>query len=161
MRAGVIGHGAEEARYGVVAWLRDGLLLEKYRHAPGPAEKLPKHSHAFARRVPDLPESGLPWRLRLPRGATHAVPVRSLSVVHPGEVHTARDLQERLAPSSFRMMYAKLALLVQAAAEVAGRREAQPFCHDPIILDKSLAWDFLRLTRPSTAPPRGSNRTRV
>ena len=145
VRAGVIGHGAEEARYGVVAWLREGLLPEKYRHAPGPAEKLPKQSPAVARRVPDLPEPGLPWRLRLPRGAIHAVPVRSLSVVHPGEVHSARDSQERLASSSFRMMYAKPPLLTRAAAEVAGRREAQPFFRGPIILDKSLAWDSLRL----------------
>jgi hypothetical protein len=41
----VVGHGAEETRYGVEAWLREGLLLEKYRYAPGPAEELPKHSH--------------------------------------------------------------------------------------------------------------------
>jgi AraC-like DNA-binding protein/quercetin dioxygenase-like cupin family protein len=141
VRAGVIWHGEEETRYGVVAWLREGLLLEKYRYAPGPAEELPKHSHDEYQICLSLNFPGVYGY----RGATHAVPVGSLSVVHPGEVHSARDPQERLAPSSFRMMYAEPALLSRAAAEVAGRREAQPFFRDPIVLDKSLALDFLRL----------------
>ena len=141
VRAGVIGHGAEETRYGVVAWLREGLLLEKCRYAPGPAEELPKQSHNEYQIRLSLDFPGVYGY----RGATHAVPVGSLSVVHPGEVHSARDPQERLAPSSFRMMYAEPALLARAAAEVTGRREAQPFFHDPVILDESLAWDFLRL----------------
>ncbi|HKH76051.1 MAG TPA: hypothetical protein VKA51_03755 [Rubrobacteraceae bacterium] len=39
------GPGTEEARHGIEAWLRGGLLLEKYPYAPGPEEALPKHSH--------------------------------------------------------------------------------------------------------------------
>lgn len=41
----MIGPVTEGRRYGVEAWLREGLLLEKYRYAPGPAEELPTHSH--------------------------------------------------------------------------------------------------------------------
>jgi hypothetical protein len=37
--------GTQRPRYGVKAWSRGGLLLEKYRYAPGPAQELPKHSH--------------------------------------------------------------------------------------------------------------------
>jgi hypothetical protein len=43
------------------------------------------------------------------------------------------------------MMYAEPAILARAAAEVAGRGKALPFFRDPIILDRGLAWDFLRL----------------
>lgn len=137
----MIGPATEEPRYGVEAWLHGGLLLEKYRYAPGPAEELPKHSHEEYQIClsPDFP--GVYGY----RGTNHAVPVGSLSVVHPGEVHSARDPRERLAPSSFRMMYAEPGLLEQAATEVAGRVETQPFFRDPIIVDRSLAWDFLRL----------------
>lgn len=137
----MIGPGAEETRYGIQAWLRGGLLLEKYRYAPGPAEELPKHSHGEYQICLSLDFPGV-YRYR---GTSHAVPVGSLSIVHPGEVHSARDPEERLAPSSFRMMYAEPDLLAEAATEVAGRGEAQPFFRDPIILDRGLAWDFLRL----------------
>ncbi len=85
----MIRHGAEEPRYGVEAWLREGLLLEKYRYAPGPAEELPKHSHDEYQICLSLDFPGVYGY----RGATHAVPVGSLSVVHPGEVHSARDPQ--------------------------------------------------------------------
>jgi AraC-like DNA-binding protein len=148
--AGVIGHGAGDQRYGVVAWLRGRLLLEKYRYAPGPAEELPKHSHAEYQICLSLNFPGVYGY----RGATHAVPVGSLSVVHPGEVHSARDPQERLAPSSFRMMYAEPALLAEAATEVAGRGVVQPFFRDPIILDRDLARGFLRLHVALEGAPR-------
>jgi len=137
----VIRYGAEEPRYGVAARLRGGLLLEKYRYAPGPAQELPKHSHGEYQICLSLNFPGVYGY----RGTSHAVPVGGLSVVHPGEVHSARDPGERLVPSSFRMMYAEPALLSEAATEVAGLGGAQPFFRDPVILDRGLAWDFLRL----------------
>ena len=66
----MIRHGAEEPRYGVEAWLREGLLLEKYRYAPGPAEELPKHSHDEYQICLSLDFPGVYGY----RGATHAVP---------------------------------------------------------------------------------------
>ena len=128
-------------RYGVRAWLRGGLLLEKYRYAPGPAEELPKHSHGEYQICLSLDFPGVYGY----RGTSHAVPVGSLSVVHPGEVHSARDPEERRSPSSFRMMYAEPDLLARAATSVAGRAGPPPFFRDPIIMDRPLARDFLRL----------------
>ena len=129
-------------RYGVQAWLRGGLLLEKYRYAPGPAEELPKHSHGEYQICLSLDFPGVYGY----RGTSHAVPVGSLSVVHPGEVHSARDPEERRSPSSFRMMYAEPDLLARAATEVAGRRAGPPpFFRDTVIMDRPLALDFLRL----------------
>jgi len=137
----VIGAGTGETGYGGEAWLRGGLVLEKYRYRPGPAQELPKHSHVEYQICLSLDFPGVYGY----RGASHAVPVGSLSVVHPGEVHSARDPVERRTPSSFRMMYAEPGMLARAATEVTGRKEAEPFFRDPIVQDKSLARDFLRL----------------
>lgn len=95
------GPGTEEARPGIEAWLRGELLREKYRYAPGPAEESPKHSHDEYQICLSLDFPGVYGY----RGASHAVPVGNLSVIHPGEVHSARDPEERLTPSSFRMMH--------------------------------------------------------
>lgn len=102
---------------------------------------MPKHSHGEYQICLSLDFPGVYGY----RGTSFAVPVGSLSVVHPGEVHSARDPEERRTPSSFRMMYAEPDLLARAATEVAGRGEAQPFFRDPIIQDRPLARDFLRL----------------
>ena len=137
----MIGPEAGGTPYGVRAWLRGGLILEKYRYAPGPAQAVPPHSHREYQICLSLDFPGVYGY----RGTNHVVPVGSLSVVHPGEIHSARDPRGRPAPSSYRVMYAEPALLAEAATEIAGRGEAQPFFRDPIILDKPLAWDFLRL----------------
>ncbi len=133
--------GTGETRHGIEAWLRDGLLLEKYRYAPGPAEELPKHSHDEYQICLSLDFPGV-YRYR---GTKHPVPVGSLSVIHPGEVHSANDPEERLTPSSFRMMYAEPAVLGEAATRAPGRGQILPFFRDPVILDRDLARDFLRL----------------
>jgi hypothetical protein len=117
------------------------LLLEKYRYAPGPAEELPKHPHEAYQICLSLNFPGAYGY----RGTNHAVPVGSLSVVNPGEVHSARDPQERLVPSSFRMTYAEPSLLAEATTEVSGRGEALPFFRDRSSRTGGLAWDFLRL----------------
>ncbi len=130
-----------EARYGIEAWRRGSLLLEKYRYAPGPAEELPRHSHEGYQICLSLDFPGV----YAYRGASHAVPVGSLSVIHPGEVHSARDPEDRRTSASFRMMYADPALLGEAAAQVSGSEGPMPFFREPIILDAELAWDFLRM----------------
>src|ERR687894_2585298 len=42
-------------------------------------------------------------------------------------------------------MYAEPVLLAEAATEVAGHKEPHPFFRRPIIMDRNLAGDFLRL----------------
>lgn len=127
--------------HSIEAWSRGGLLLEKYRYAPGPAEELPKHSHGEYQICLSLDFPGV-YRYR---GASHAVPVGSLSIIHPGEVHSARDPEDRRRPSSFRMLYANPDLLGEAATEVAGRDETPPYFRAPILLDRDLTRDFFRL----------------
>ncbi|MGH3149025.1 MAG: helix-turn-helix domain-containing protein [Rubrobacter sp.] len=127
----------------VKAWpFGEDVVLESYRYAPGPAAELPRHSHGGYQIGLSL---NFPGEYRY-RGASHAVPVGSLSVIHPGEVHSARDPQDRLTPAEYRMMYAKPELLGDAAAEVSRREKASlPFFPNPTILDRDLAWNFLKL----------------
>ena len=153
----MIGPEPEAPRPAVEAWLRGSLLLEKYRYAPGPAEKLPKHPHEEYQICLSLNFPGV-YGYRV---TNHAVPVGSLSVVHPGEVHSAGDPQERLVPSSFRMIYAEPFLLAEATTEVAGRGRLCPSSVTRSSWTGAWRGTFCGCTGPSKAPPRGSNRTSV
>ena len=129
------------AYLGVEAWLREGLLLERYRYAPGPASSLPPHAHERYQICLSLDFPGV-YRYR---GASHAVPVGSLSIIHPGEVHSARDPEDRRSHSSYWLMYANPEVFGTAATEVVGRAHSPPFFRSPIVVDRDLARDFLRL----------------
>lgn len=127
----------------VRAWSFRDVLLEHYRYAPGPAAELPRHSHE---------EYQFCFSLDFPgeyhyRGSRHGVPVGSLSVIHPGETHSARDPFDRGSFATYRMMYAAPGLLRTAASELAGRAAGEPFFAAPIILDGKLAGSFLELHR--------------
>lgn len=119
----------------------DEVVLESYRYAPGRASEGPKHSHEQYQLCLSLDFPG-EYRYRNER---HPVPVGSLSVVHPGEVHSSRDPFDRRSPATYRVMYADPALLRGAAAEVGGSSAGEPFFPDPIVLDKDLTRAFLGL----------------
>ncbi len=126
---------SKAVQHTIKVWSFPDLLLELYRYAPGPAESLPKHCH-------DEYQFGL--SLDFPgeysyRGTQYSVPIGSLSVIHPGEMHSARDLDYRNTSATFRMMFASTALLQIAAAPVGGSTTSLPFFPTPIILDKNLA----------------------
>ena len=110
-------------RTAIRAWSNEGVLYEAYRYAPGPADELPRHAHA---------EYQLALSFDFPgeyeyRGARHRVPVGSLTVLHPGEAHAARDPRDRDVDATFLMMY------VPASAF-----ERQPFIVEPVIRERSL-----------------------
>jgi AraC-like DNA-binding protein len=133
----------DEKEQCVKAWLfGENVVLESYSYAPGPAAELPKHSHQEYQIGLSL---NFPGEYRY-RGTSHAVPVGSLSVIHPGEVHSVRDPQARQTSAEYRMMYANPKLLGEAASEISGREMASlPFFPNPVTLDKTLARDFLKL----------------
>ncbi len=132
-----------EDRHHVKAWsFGEDVVLESYRYAPGPAAELPKHAHEEYQICLSL---NFPGEYRY-RGESHTVPVGSLSVIHPGEVHSARDPKDRRDRAEYRMMYASPNLLGQVAAEVGGRETASsPFFPIPVVLDGDLARRFLNL----------------
>lgn len=132
---------SEAGQHSVKAWQFQGVLLELYRRAPGSSEALPRHLHEEYQLTLSLTHTGRYYY----RGANHLVPVGSLSVLHPGEIHQTRPLAVRLTPSRFRMMYVPYNTLRQAAAEVARRDIGLPFFAEPTILDPNLFVQFLSL----------------
>ncbi len=147
---------APEAEHQVKAWSYRDILLEWYRYAPGPAETLPRHSHEDYQFCLSL---DFPGEYRY-RGSSHDVPVGSLSIIHPGEMHSARDPEDRRKSANYRLMYVRPDLLRDAASEVAGRATGEPFFPSPIILDGDLGRRFLRLHaslgEPASKLERGS-----
>jgi AraC-like DNA-binding protein len=105
------------------AWERDGILFERHDYAPGPAGELPRHAHA---EYQFSYSAGFPGEYRY-RGARHAVPVGSLTILHPGEAHVVSDPYDRDVPATYLMMYAEPEAL-----------PGRPFFSQPVILDAAL-----------------------
>jgi AraC-like DNA-binding protein len=147
---------APEAKHQVKAWSYRDILLESYRYAPGPAGTLPRHSHEDYQFCLSL---DFPGEYRC-RGSSYDVPVGSLSIIHPGEMHSARDPEDRRKTANYRLMYVRPDLLRDAASEVAGRATGEPFFPSPIILEGDLARHFLSLHaslgEPASELERGS-----
>lgn len=131
----------EAAQHIIKAWSFQDVLLEFYRYAPGSADSVPKHCHEEYQFCLSLDFPGEYFY----RGASHAVPIGSLSVIHSGEMHSARDLSDRQTHATFRTMHVSPALLQKAAKEVGGSTTSLPFFKTPIILDQNLAELFLKL----------------
>lgn len=146
---------APEAALQVKAWSYGNILLESYRYAPGPAGTLPRHSHEDYQFCLSL---DFPGEYRY-RGSSFGVPVGSLSIIHPGETHSARDPEDRRKTANYRLMYVGTDLLREAASYVARRTTGEPF-FPPIVLDGDLVGRFLRLHvslgKPGSELERGS-----
>lgn len=124
-----------------MVWQFQDILLETYRYAPGKAEVNPPHSHA---------EYQLCLSLDFPgnynyRGANHPVPQRSLSILHPGEMHASYDPHDREEQSNFRLFYLPSHLLQDILSRDNDRLTASPFFPDPILVSENLFQSFLRL----------------
>lgn len=130
--------GSEPGRHTIKAWSHEKVLLESYRYAPGPAAEIPKHSHGDYQFCLSL---NFPGEYHY-RGERLAVPVGSLSVIHPGEMHSSRDPQNREIFAEYRMVYAKPSLLGRVATEISGRERGLPSFPDPIIFDEHIAAGF-------------------
>ncbi len=126
----------------------DDVLLEHYRYAPGSASEVPKQSHEEYQFCLSL---DFPGEYRY-RGERHVVPVGSLSVIHPGEVHSSRDPHDREAPATYRVMYVDPAMIARVAAELTAREGISPFFPNPVIFDRGLSRAFLTLHESLDGP---------
>jgi AraC-like DNA-binding protein len=131
--------GSEEGQHVVRAFSHGGVLLESYRYAPGHAAETPRHSHSDYQLCfsPNFPGE---YRYR---GESHAVPVGSLSVIHPGEIHSAHDPRDREILAEYRMVYVKPPVFQRVAAEITGHEKGLPSFPVPVVLDEHLARSFL------------------
>jgi AraC-like DNA-binding protein len=131
----------------VRAWTFQETLLEFYRYTPQQPEKLPAHSHDEYQLCLSVNYPSEYWY----RKTTHFVPIGSLSIIHPGEMHsgTGRDMGNYWVPATFRMMYVTPTLFHQVAEDLLQPSNNAPFFTDSIILDPVLANQFLKFHRAS------------
>lgn len=139
---------SSESLHSVRALGFDDALLEWHRYAPGPAGTDALHAHDTYQVCLslDFPGEYRYW------GSRHPVPVGSLSIIHPGEVHAARDLADRQRSTTFRLLYAAPRLLQEAAATISDRPATAPFFAEPVIRDHDLAARFRRFHEATAAP---------
>ncbi|WNZ25557.1 helix-turn-helix transcriptional regulator [Leptolyngbya sp. NK1-12] len=116
------------------AWFFQDILLEEYCYAVGSAESLPKHSHEEYQVYID---SGLAREFYF-RGIHYSVPIGSLAILHPGEMHAVRDLEDRQTPTILRLMYLPCILVKKVASEIVGHVTSLPFWSDVIFDDSQL-----------------------
>jgi AraC-like DNA-binding protein len=125
-----------------------GMLLEHYCYVPGPAGTLVTHAHEEYQLGLSL---NFPGEYRY-RGSSYAVPAGSLSILHPGELHTARDVEFRQIAAEFRMLYLSPELIQHTARDIAGRSVSLPFFSTPVLLDAHVVSLFLSVHRGLTEP---------
>ena len=130
---------SSQAQHTIKGWLFQDSLLEFYRYAPCPPEWMPTHTHSEYQFCLSLDCPGEYYY----RGTHYWVPTGSISVIHPGEIHTGRDIDDRQTYATFRMMYLSLDVVNAAVLEIAESDANSPFFADPIILDPHLAKHFL------------------
>lgn len=132
----------------VHAWTAEGVRFERYHYAPGPAEALAPHSHDTYQLCYS---ADFPGEYRY-RRRTEDVPVGSVSVLLPGEVHSARDPADRPRAATFLMMYVDAALLAGHARDlVRGDADVVSF-REPVLLDPEIAGLFVQAHSASASP---------
>jgi AraC-like DNA-binding protein len=135
-------------RHVVHAWTAEGVFFERYRYAPGRAEALAPHSHDSYQLCFS---ADFPGQYRY-RRRTEEVPVGSVSVLLPGEVHSARDPVDRPAGATFLMMYVEPDQLAGLARDlVRGEPDVVSF-RTAILLDPEIASLFMRVHDAARSP---------
>ncbi|HEX2910773.1 MAG TPA: AraC family transcriptional regulator [Chloroflexia bacterium] len=84
------------------------------------------------------------------RHTRHVAPEGSLVVINPGEMHTGQAY--RPEGWSYRMLYPDSALLQEASSQIAGRSRDVPFFAEPVITDKPLAEQLVKLHQALEEP---------
>jgi len=116
------------------------ILLETYHFIPNLS--VPPHVHDEYQIGLTLDAPGEYYY----RGATHSIPIGSLSVLHPGEVHSGRSLGTSEVEIVTRKLYIPPDRMQQVMAEMIEHKPVSlPFIPTPILVDQSLISAFLNL----------------
>lgn len=129
------------AEISVHAWKANGILLERYGYTSGSVKPLPKHCH-------EEYQFGLSFNCQGEysyRGATHVIPMGSLSIIHSGEVHSPSDRTYLAESAQFEMMHIHPKWLQTVADEIAEKLVSPPFFSTPFLADTTLNHLFLSL----------------
>lgn len=118
----------------VEARIQQNVLIERYQFAPDVEVELPRHSHS---------------EYQIGLAPTHAgqytyrrsfidVPIGSISVIHPGEVHAGCGFRKREDPIEFYSFYVPTDVVAEAIQDCSGQRaRTLPFIA-PILIDSGL-----------------------
>jgi AraC-like DNA-binding protein len=139
-----------EIAHDVIGKVVGGVLLERHRYPPGPAGAVPPHVHDDYQVCLSI---DFPGEYRVNR-AVHAVPVGSLSIINPGDVHTARDPVDRHGSAGYLVAYLPADRVARVADDIRPVA-ALPVFPAPVFADPHLADAFTALhaaTRDG-APP--------
>lgn len=131
----------------VHAWQSDGVLFERYRYTSGTVEPLPSHCH-------EEYQFGLSFDCAGEyhyRGAAHAIPIGSLSVIHSDEVHAPSDRTYLPAPGTFWMMAIHPKWFQTVSADYSGST-ALPFFPQVCLVDPCLNQLFIALHKVTDYP---------
>jgi AraC-like DNA-binding protein len=125
----------------IQAKFAEGVLLEYYEYDPGPPSIGLRHAHEEYQVCISLNFPGEYWY----RGTTHAVPVRSVAFLHPGEVHSSRDPIERNVNARYAVMYLPRAHVRDAFHLWLGKTTAtdEPFFSEPIVAKDVIFTSFM------------------
>jgi AraC-like DNA-binding protein len=124
----------------VTGLLRGDILLERYEYPPGPKVEIPSHTHETYQINLNL---DLPGGYRY-RGGYQVVPVRTLAVIMPGEVHTPRDCDDRDRVSAHLVLYVHPAMVSDDSG--------LPNFGDLVVDDPDLVRRFARLHAVLSGP---------
>ena len=130
-----------ESAHEVRAHIHDDVILERYRYPPGPAGTVSSHSHEEYQLCLCF---GSASRYRY-RGGWTVVPPGTLSVMMPGEVHTASEVEDRQELTQYRVLYAGPDQLREVASALGNRPSGLPSFADAVLHDDDLSKRFLRL----------------
>jgi AraC-like DNA-binding protein len=114
----------------VEAWQTPQMFLEFYHYGPGCYAPIPRHSHAEYQIGLCLDHPGLYHY----RGASHDVPVGSVSVLHPQETHVTGNGKTQETPGRNLMLFLPPLYVREVAEGMAGCPVSQqPFFSEAIL----------------------------
>ena len=118
----------------ICAWSSHNLVFEKYDYAPGRAEAIPRHFHEEYQICLSLNFAG---EYEYRRTRWH-IPAGSISIIHPAEVHSARDIAYRNVTAKFIVIYIPPGLVQEIIEQASQKNTSLPFFKNPVILDKRI-----------------------
>lgn len=133
---------AQHQSHSARAWLLGDSILEFYHYVPGAAEAIPNHSHDDYQVCLSIGGTDAEFYYR---GAYHFLPVNSLSIVHPDEMHQVHQLEDRLWNSSQWILYVNPTLMHEVTASLKLGCHPMPFFSRMIILESNLIYAYLQL----------------
>jgi AraC-like DNA-binding protein len=131
--------------------------IELLHNAGQSSHLLPRHFHEELEL--NIKQGG-GWQFNY-RGTTHNVPSDTLVITQPGEAHQANSTGDysgmslRQRDYIFRGLRIDLDLLQQVAIEVAGRETSVPFFPLPLVQDRDLTHQIIRVHQALSQPISG------